>query len=79
MFFFVDLRGFLSIRRHLFWLCRLNPFSTDSNLKASPVEMASEVCEEQSGAYKTNISSPSEPSEASIWRRRDLVSMATFR
>ncbi|XP_055713179.1 bridge-like lipid transfer protein family member 3B isoform X5 [Phlebotomus papatasi] len=58
---------------------RLNPFSTDSNLKASPVEMASEVCEEQSGAYKTNISSPSEPSEASIWRRRDLVSMATFR
>uniref|UniRef100_A0A1B0GPF9 Uncharacterized protein n=1 Tax=Phlebotomus papatasi TaxID=29031 RepID=A0A1B0GPF9_PHLPP len=41
--------------------------------------MASEVCEEQSGAYKTNISSPSEPSEASIWRRRDLVSMATFR
>uniref|UniRef100_A0A6B2EHQ2 Uncharacterized protein n=1 Tax=Phlebotomus kandelakii TaxID=1109342 RepID=A0A6B2EHQ2_9DIPT len=58
---------------------RLNPFSTDSNLKASPVELASEVCEEQTGAYKTNISSPSEPSEASIWRRRDLVSMATFR
>ncbi|XP_055684549.1 bridge-like lipid transfer protein family member 3B isoform X2 [Lutzomyia longipalpis] len=58
---------------------RLNPFATDSNLKASPVEMASEVCEEQIGAYKTNISSPSEPSEASIWRRRDLVSMATFR
>ncbi|XP_059616609.1 bridge-like lipid transfer protein family member 3B isoform X2 [Phlebotomus argentipes] len=58
---------------------RLNPFATDNNLKASPVEMASEVCEEQSGAYKTNISSPSEPSEASIWRRRDLVSMATFR
>lgn len=39
--------------------------------------MASEVCEE--GEFKTNMSSPSEPSEASTWRRRDLVSMATFR
>lgn len=39
--------------------------------------MASEVCEE--GDFKTNMSSPSEPSETSTWRRRDLVSMATFR
>lgn len=39
--------------------------------------MASEVCEE--GDFKTNMSSPSEPSEASTWRRRDLVSMVTFR
>ncbi|XP_030383567.1 UHRF1-binding protein 1 isoform X3 [Scaptodrosophila lebanonensis] len=57
---------------------RLNPFTNDSNLKASPVEVASEVYEEPT-SYKTNLSSPSEPSEASTWRRRDLVSMATFR
>ncbi|EDW54313.1 GM18514 [Drosophila sechellia] len=57
---------------------RLNPFTTD-NMKASPVEMASEVYEEQPSSYKTNMSSPSEPSEGSTWRRRDLVSMATFR
>ncbi|XP_037957777.1 UHRF1-binding protein 1-like isoform X2 [Teleopsis dalmanni] len=56
---------------------RLNPFTNDTNLKASPVEIASEVYEEPN--YKTNLSSPSEPSEASTWRRRDLVSMATFR
>ncbi|EDW25338.1 GL26541, partial [Drosophila persimilis] len=43
-----------------------------------PVEVASEVYEEPS-SYKTNMSSPSEPSEGSTWRRRDLVSMATFR
>lgn len=35
------------------------------------------MCEEVD--YKTNASSPSEPSEASSWRRRDLVSMVTFR
>lgn len=57
---------------------RLNPFTTD-NMKASPVEVASEVYEEQPSSYKTNMSSPSEPSEGSTWRRRDLVSMATFR
>ncbi|XP_032595090.1 UHRF1-binding protein 1 isoform X3 [Drosophila grimshawi] len=57
---------------------RLNPFTTDNNLKTSPIEVASEVYEEPS-SYKTNMSSPSEPSEASTWRRRDLVSMATFR
>ncbi|KAH8392818.1 hypothetical protein KR215_001854, partial [Drosophila sulfurigaster] len=57
---------------------RLNPFTNDSNMKASPVEVASEVYEEPS-SYKTNMSSPSEPSEGSTWRRRDLVSMATFR
>lgn len=56
---------------------RLNPFNNESNIKVSPVEVASEVYEEP--ACKTNLSSPSEPSEASTWRRRDLVSMATFR
>ncbi|XP_055295755.1 bridge-like lipid transfer protein family member 3B isoform X2 [Sitodiplosis mosellana] len=57
---------------------RLNPFNTDGTAaKANTVEVASEVCEELD--YKTNMSSPSEPSEASTWRRRDLVSMATFR
>lgn len=62
---------------------RLNPFTGDnSNARsavaaASAVEVASEVCEELD--YKTNMSSPSEPSEGSTWRRRDLVSMATFR
>ncbi|XP_055375780.1 bridge-like lipid transfer protein family member 3A isoform X3 [Condylostylus longicornis] len=56
---------------------RLNPFTNDSNVRASPVEIASEVYEESN--YKTNMSSPSEPSEGSCWRRRDLVSMATFR
>ncbi|XP_065355355.1 bridge-like lipid transfer protein family member 3B isoform X3 [Calliphora vicina] len=55
---------------------RLNPFTNDGNIKASPVEVASEVYEEP---IKTNLSSPSEPSEASTWRRRDLVSMVTFR
>uniref|UniRef100_W8B936 UHRF1-binding protein 1-like n=1 Tax=Ceratitis capitata TaxID=7213 RepID=W8B936_CERCA len=57
---------------------RLNPFTNDTNLKASPVEVASEVLEEPD-YNKTNLSSPSEPSEVSTWRRRDLVSMATFR
>ena len=57
---------------------RLNPFNTDGTAaRANTVEVASEVCEELD--YKTNMSSPSEPSEASTWRRRDLVSMATFR
>lgn len=56
----------------------MNPFNTESGAgKANAVEVASEVCEEID--YKTNMSSPSEPSEASTWRRRDLVSMATFR
>ncbi|XP_017095682.2 bridge-like lipid transfer protein family member 3B isoform X3 [Drosophila bipectinata] len=58
---------------------RLNPFTNDNNMKASPVEVASEVYEEQPSSYKANASSPSEPSEGSTWRRRDLVSMATFR
>lgn len=40
--------------------------------------MASEVYEEVQN-YTTNMSSPSEPSEASSCRRRDLVSMVTFR
>lgn len=56
----------------------MNPFNSDGvGAKGNTVEVASEVCEEID--YKTNMSSPSEPSEASTWRRRDLVSMATFR
>lgn len=60
---------------------RLNPFNTDAP-RASAVEVASEVCEEigdrYAADYKTNLSSPSEPSEASEWRRRDLVSMCVL-
>uniref|UniRef100_A0A1Q3F3C1 Uncharacterized protein n=1 Tax=Culex tarsalis TaxID=7177 RepID=A0A1Q3F3C1_CULTA len=55
---------------------RLNPFSNDNSMKVAPIEVASEVCEDP---YLTNMSSPSEPSEASSLRRRDLVSMVTFR
>ncbi|XP_065072642.1 bridge-like lipid transfer protein family member 3B isoform X2 [Ochlerotatus camptorhynchus] len=55
---------------------KLNPFNNDSNIKVAPIEVASEVCEDP---YLTNMSSPSEPSEASSLRRRDLVSMVTFR
>lgn len=62
----------------------MNPFNTDgagsaaaATARTNAVEVASEVCEEID--YKTNASSPSEPSEASTWRRRDLVSMVTFR
>lgn len=62
-----------------FKIFRLNPFNTDggATARANAVEVASEVCEELD--CKTNMSSPSEPSEASTWRRRDLVSMVTFR
>ncbi|XP_055635192.1 bridge-like lipid transfer protein family member 3B [Toxorhynchites rutilus septentrionalis] len=55
---------------------KLNPFSNDTSMKVAPIELASEVCEDP---YLTNMSSPSEPSEASSLRRRDLVSMVTFR
>lgn len=55
---------------------KLNPFANDSSMKVAPIEVASEVCEDP---YLTNMSSPSEPSEASSLRRRDLVSMVTFR
>lgn len=58
------------------FMFKLNPFASDVNNKLAPVEVASEVCEDP---YLTNMSSPSEPSEASSLRRRDLVSMATFR
>lgn len=58
------------------FMFKLNPFSSDGNSKLAPVEVASEVCEDP---FLTNMSSPSEPSEASSVRRRDLVSMATFR
>lgn len=56
------------------FMFKLNPFSNDNKL--APVEVASEVCEDP---FLTNMSSPSEPSEASSLRRRDLVSMVTFR
>lgn len=58
------------------FMFKLNPFASDVNSKLAPVEVASEVCEDP---YLTNMSSPSEPSDASSLRRRDLVSMATFR
>jgi hypothetical protein len=58
------------------FMFKLNPFSNDTNSKLAPVEVASEVCEDP---CLTNISSPSEPSDASSLRRRDLVSMATFK
>lgn len=58
------------------FMFKLNPFASDINNKLAPVEVASEVCEDP---YLTNMSSPSEPSETSSLRRRDLVSMATFR
>ncbi|XP_058814862.1 bridge-like lipid transfer protein family member 3B isoform X3 [Topomyia yanbarensis] len=55
---------------------KLNPFSNDISMRVDPIEVASEVCEDP---FLTNMSSPSEPSEASSLRRRDLVSMVTFR
>jgi hypothetical protein len=58
------------------FMFKLNPFNSDANNKMAPVEVASEVYEDP---YVTNMSSPSEPSEMSCLRRRDLVSMATFR
>lgn len=58
------------------FMFKLNPFSSDANGKLAPVEVASEVCEDP---YLTNMSSPSEPSDASSLKRRDLVSMTTFR
>ncbi|CAO1340850.1 unnamed protein product [Diamesa hyperborea] len=58
------------------FMFKLNPFNTDGNNKLAPVEVASEMCEDP---FLSNMSSPSEPSEASSLRRRDLVSMATFR
>ncbi|XP_070496811.1 bridge-like lipid transfer protein family member 3B isoform X5 [Chironomus tepperi] len=58
------------------FMFKLNPFSSDTNSKLAPIEVASEVCEDP---YITNMSSPSEPSDASSLRRRDLVSMATLR
>ena len=58
------------------FMFKLNPFNSDVNGKLAPVEVASEVCEDP---YLTNMSSPSEPSDASSLKRRDLVSMTTFR
>lgn len=58
------------------FMFKFNPFSSDANNKLAPVEVASEMCEDP---FLTNMSSPSEPSEASSLRRRDLVSMVTFR
>lgn len=78
MFFYLQLVRGRNIISHIFDF-RLNPFNTsDLNIKSTPVEVATEVCEEI--GVKTNPSSPSEPSETSnAWRRRDLVSMVTFR
>lgn len=56
------------------FMFKLNPFTTEPKL--APVEVASEMCEDP---FLTNASSPSEPSDASSLRRRDLVSMVTFR
>lgn len=58
------------------FMFKLNPFGSDADNKLAPVEVASEMCEDP---MLTNLSSPSEPSEASSLRRRDLVSMTTFR
>lgn len=44
--------------------------------------MATEIVDELdvlNATYRTNLSSPSDPSETSSWKRRDLVSMVTFR
>lgn len=70
---------FLRREEKPFFFCSLNPFQAPENsIKVAPVEVASEVCEENV-QYKTNMSSPSEPSEASSCKRRDLVSMVTFK
>ncbi|XP_058120085.1 bridge-like lipid transfer protein family member 3B isoform X1 [Anopheles coustani] len=55
---------------------RLYPFGQESTIKMAPIEVASEVCEDP---FLTNMSSPSDPSESSSLKRRDLVSMVTFR
>lgn len=57
------------------FMFKLNPFN-DAGNKLAPVEVALKMCEDP---FLTNMSSPSEPSDASSLRRRDLVSMATFR
>uniref|UniRef100_A0A3F2Z136 Chorein_N domain-containing protein n=1 Tax=Anopheles minimus TaxID=112268 RepID=A0A3F2Z136_9DIPT len=55
---------------------RLYPFGQESTIKMAPIEVASEVCEDP---FLTNMSSPSDPSESSSLKRRDIVSMVTFR
>lgn len=73
---------FLRVLMDLYLFCRLNTNSGDGGLKVAPVELATEIMDEMdvlNATYKTNLSSPSEPSEASSWKRRDLVSMVTFR
>lgn len=62
----------------------LNPFANEPNaMAASAIEVASEACDEEDEHQRhmqtSNASSPSEPSDANSWRRRDLVSMVTFR
>lgn len=62
----------------------MNPFANEPNaMSASAIEVASEACDEedepQRQRHASNVSSPSEPSDAHSWRRRDLVSMVTFR
>lgn len=61
-------------------LYRLNLGSGDNGgIIGAPVEMATEIMDEVDVLNVTNMSSPSEPSEGSSWKRRDLVSMVTFR
>uniref|UniRef100_A0A2Y9D1V7 Chorein_N domain-containing protein n=1 Tax=Anopheles funestus TaxID=62324 RepID=A0A2Y9D1V7_ANOFN len=55
---------------------KLYPFGQESTIKMAPIEVASEVCEDP---FLTNMSSPSDPSESSSLKRRDIVSMVTFR
>lgn len=77
-FFLFNIIVQLFLYKSVFFPHRLNPFNSESvSAKGNNVEVASEMCEEVD--FKTNMSSPSEPSEASTWRRRDLVSMVTFR
>uniref|UniRef100_A0A182K919 Chorein_N domain-containing protein n=1 Tax=Anopheles christyi TaxID=43041 RepID=A0A182K919_9DIPT len=55
---------------------KLYPFGQESTIKMAPIEVASEVCEDP---FLSNMSSPSDPSESSSLKRRDIVSMVTFR
>ncbi|XP_061514092.1 bridge-like lipid transfer protein family member 3B isoform X3 [Anopheles gambiae] len=55
---------------------KLYPFGQESTIKMAPIEVASEVCEDP---FLSNMSSPSDPSESISLKRRDIVSMVTFR
>ncbi|XP_053673810.1 bridge-like lipid transfer protein family member 3A [Anopheles nili] len=55
---------------------KLYSFGQENTIKMAPIEVASEVCEDP---FLTNMSSPSDPSESISLKRRDIVSMVTFR